>query len=217
MDNLSFKEKIALKMLIKHNRLEDHVYNGTSLINKISLSILFNNMQFLEEVILKGIADGDSLEYEIYLLIETTKFEYMSESQLARWEQLKLSIYSRILSSNIYAANDFQLGFDIVEVFKKIMQEKIENNEIDRNCIDKISEMLSGDDHRDWLPITISLLKESGKEDLFLYAVEKMQAVLITQINQQDISSENKSIVSQSINQSLKRYIRGGIKYEDLI
>ena len=68
MDNLSFKERIALKMLIKNNRLGEHSINvGFSLINEISVSILLNNIQFLEEVILKAITDRNSLEYDISL------------------------------------------------------------------------------------------------------------------------------------------------------
>lgn len=218
MDNLSFKEKIVLKMLIKNNRLGEHSINiGFSLINKISVSILLSNIQFLEEVILKAIIDRNSLEYDIYNFIEDEGVVAMSEDQFEQWEQLKKEITSEYLSSNIYDANNIPREIDITEIFKKNMQEKIENNEIDKNSIDRISKMPVNVLGRYWLPITISLLKESGKRDLLLYAVEKMQTVLINRINQQDISPEEKTIILQSINQNLNRYVRGGIKYEDLV
>ena len=218
MDNLSFKEKIVLKMLIKNNRLGEHSINiGFSLINKISVSILLSNIQFLEEVILKAITDKNSLEYDIYNFIEDEGVVAMSEDQFEQWEQLKKEITSEYLSSNIYDANNIPREIDITEIFKKNMQEKIENNEIDKNSIDRISKMPVNVLGRYWLPITISLLKESGKRDLLLYAVEKMQTVLINRINQQDISPEEKTIILQSINQNLNRYVRGGIKYEDLV
>lgn len=205
-------------MLIKNNRLGEHSINiGFSLINKISVSILLSNIQFLEEVILKAIIDRNSLEYDIYNFIEDEGVVAMSEDQFEQWEQLKKEITSEYLSSNIYDANNIPREIDITEIFKKNMQEKIENNEIDKNSIDRISKMPVNVLGRYWLPITISLLKESGKRDLLLYAVEKMQTVLINRINQQDISPEEKTIILQSINQNLNRYVRGGIKYEDLV
>lgn len=217
MDNLSFIEKIALKMLIKNNNLGEHSISvGLSLINEISVSILVNNPQFLKEVILKSITDRNSLEYDIYNFIEDEGVVAMSDAKFEQWEQLKKEIASKHLSSNIYEAYNIPGEIDIIEYFKKNMQEKIENNEIDQNSIDRISQMPVNELGRYWLPLTISALKEKGKQDLLLYAVEKMQTVLINRINQQDISPEEKAIVLQSINQNLNRYVRGGIEYEDL-
>lgn len=217
MDNLSFKEKIALKMLIKNNRLGEHSINvGFSLINEISVSILLNNTEFLEEVILKAITDRNSLEYDIYSFIEDEGVVAMSGAQFEQWEQLKNEIASKYLYSNIYDVNKIPSEINVTESFKENIKEKIEKNELDQDSIDKISKIPVNNLGNYWLPLTISALKEKGKRDLLLYAVEKMQAVLTNKINQQDISPEEKNIVLQSINQNLNRYIRGGLEYEDL-
>jgi len=217
MDNLSFKERIALKMLIKNNNLGEHSIDvGFSLVNEISISILVNNTQFLKEVVLKAITDRNSLEYDIYNFIEDEGVVAMSGDQFEQWEQLKTEIASKYLSSNIYDVNRIPSEIDVIEAFKENIKEKIEKNELDQDSIDKISQIPVNNLGNYWLPLTISALKEKGKQDLLLYAVEKMQTVLINRINQQDISPDEKAIVLKSINQNLNRYVRGGIEYEDL-
>lgn len=215
MSSLNFIQKIAKKTLINCNIVGTHSISvGPALINEISVSILFQNKEFLEELILKTIVDMNSLEYDLFNLIDG--YVAMSESQAELWEELKNKVALQYLSSNIYEANKIPSGINISEAFKEKIKEKIEKNEIDKDSIDKISKMIVNNIGNYWLQLTMSALREAGKQELLIYAAEKMQMILKERIKLFNISEEEKNIILQAINQNLKRYIRGGIRYEEL-
>ena len=118
MTELSLIEKSALKALINLNNLGKNSINVCpDFINEISIYILFKNKDFLEEIILKAIVDKNSLEYDLYNLIDEDIA--MTDAQAELWDNLKNKIALQYLSSNVYEADKIPAEIDIIKDFKK--------------------------------------------------------------------------------------------------
>ena len=207
MDDLSFKERLVYKMLIKG-------VNSDSLIGEISYAssrpIVLNSEQLLEKIMLESFANSDILKVYGYL-----RQGYMTEKQQELWRKVQDKVAFEYISSNIYEAPNILGEMDFIDVantFKEVIKDKIDVGEINQESIDKIFDMSFMNFYEsDYATPTISALKSKGKEDLFTYAVEKLRTILKDKVNSGNMSQEEKNIILNSIDQNINRYVRGGL------
>lgn len=221
MDDLKFKEKLALKMLINNNSLDSgSIVVGNDIINKISFGILINNKELVKNIILKSIEKG-TLEYRMWRLIEGDIIKSSKVEQY--WRSLKTEVAYEYMMDNPEKAHYLHTGFKYIpETFDKVIKDKVDKGEMTKEQIDVMFEHFLNSPPpytagARWLAKTIFALKKNNQEELVLYAVEKLKLILENKINNsQTLSDEEKEIVKKATNQNIIRYLRGGVDDDTL-
>ena len=216
MNDLGFKESLALKRFINSANTKGIISNISYLLAK---NTILNSEELLEKIILESLANDNMLD--MYWRIRE---ESKTEEQEKLWERVQDKIAFQYISANIYNAPRLFIvyGFyNISALFKKVIKEKIRKGKINQKSIDKISEMPfcqmeSYFQTDSFLLITVCALKSEEKTDLFIYAIEKLQSILKREVKASNIRPEEKNLVLNSIEQIIKRYIRGGLSDTDL-
>ena len=219
MVDLNFKEKIAYRILISNNKLEnsDSIEIGSDLVNEICFNVLKQNRNFMESIVIENFINGySSLSGKMFELFNIVNF---SKKNSMVWEQLKHDIMFQYISNNIGDVKKINEEYERKNVFHEVFIDKLDNKIISNEQIKELIDSMVKNNSQNLFPIVIRDLKQAyGKDsDETIYAANGFKAVITNTINSfKEMNDEERNAINKFCGQIIKQYLNDHANYEQL-